>query len=462
MSDIINSDNPEAESSIPGKVCSVEPVAVAIPIDEIELKRPIITPTTRVTILISVMYCLMYLDRVNLSMAAKDMMLDLSITNTQLGIAFSAFFWPYTIGQLLGGWFAKQIGARLTLILCAGLVVVTTIATGFITGLMTLMAIRFGLGCGEGPAWAGATSAMSHWYNAKKFGFIQGVTHSAARLGGAVAPPIVAVVMAYFSWRVSFIFCGILTAVWVIAWANFFRDDPRTHPQITRKELEELPPPCKATKHTRVPVWALAKRIAPVWVCQFCYGCGIWLFVSWLPLYFMNQHHVDLKSSALLSSLTFAAGIFGDTLGGMLSDWVYTKTGNKRLARNLLLCVFLVSAALLLYATMLTHNITLVTILMGLAFFFLECNVGTMWAVPMDITRDFAGIAAGMMNSATGLAGIITPPIIGLLIDKTGNWDNPFILIVIMLALGGVMALFLRPDKPLVWTHEEHATEKTA
>ena len=254
------------------------------------------------------MYCLMYLDRVNLSMAAKDMMKELSINNTQLGFAFSAFFWPYFIGQLFGGWFAKQIGARMTLILCGGLVAVTTIATGFITGLATLVAIRIGLGCGEGPAWSGATSAMSHWYGVKKFGFIQGVTHSAARLGGAIAPPVVAIVMAYSSWRMSFVVCGVFSAAWVLLWAKTFRDDPKRHPLITQKEIQELPPPSKATKHTRVPIKGQSpSAFAPVWVCQFCYGCGIWLFVSWLPLYFMNQHGQDLKSSAMLSGLTFAS-----------------------------------------------------------------------------------------------------------------------------------------------------------
>ena len=439
------------ESPGHGRKFSDPPGGAAGPASAAGARKPLLTPTTKVTILLCCMYCLMYLDRVNLSMAAKHMMTDLEINNTQLGIAFSAFFWPYTIGQLFGGWFAKQIGSRLTLILCAALVVVTTLATGFITGLASLVAVRVGLGCGEGPAWAGATSAMSHWYGPRKFGFIQGITHSAARLGGAVAPPIVAVIMTHMNWRASFIFCGVITAVWVLAWMKIFRDDPHTHPQITTKELAELPPPSRATRKTKVPVWALVRRMSPVWVSQFCYGCGIWFFVSWLPLYFMNEHHMDLKSSALLSSLTFAAGLVGDTLGGVISDRVFIKTNNKRLARSVLMCLWMILAAGLMFLTQLTKDVYLVTLIIGVAFLFLECVVGTMWAIPMDITRDFAGIAAGIMNSAVGLAGIITPPIIGWLIDKTGSWNYPFMLIVGMLAFGGLWSLLLRPDKPLVW-----------
>jgi MFS family permease len=425
-------------------------------------KKPIITATNGVTLLLSLMYCIMYLDRVNISMTAKQMMQDFSLSNTQLGFAFSAFFWPYMIGQLFGGWFAKKIGARMTLILCASLVAITTFATGIITGLITLVIVRFGLGCGEGPAWSGATSAMSDWYNVKKFGFIQGVTHSAARLGMTIAPPLVAILMAFWGWRSAFVVCGLLSVAWVVAWAYFYCDRPQNHPRITEKELSELPPASKATKKSRVPIGALAKRIAPVSLCQFSYGCGLWLFVSWLPLYFMNRLGQNLKASALLSGLTFAAGFFGDALGGILSDWVYTRTGNKRMARNLLICIFMLTSAGLLYSTMLTKNLMAVTLLISGSFFFLELVVGAVWSIPMDITRDFAGIAAGMMNVGAGLAGVISPPIIGWIIDKTHSWDDAFLCIVGMLVVGAVVALFLRPDKPLVWSHDSIAEKETA
>ncbi len=132
---------------------------------------------------------------------------------------------------------------------------------------------------------------MSSWYDVKKFGFIQGVTHSASRVGMTIAPPIVAFIMLYLGWRYAFTFCGLLSVAWVIAWAYIYRDNPRTHPLITEKELAKLPPVSKVTRKVRVPTFALARRIAPVMMCQFAYGVGLWLFVSWLPLYFMNKHN---------------------------------------------------------------------------------------------------------------------------------------------------------------------------
>ncbi|MCL5236365.1 MAG: MFS transporter [Nitrospirae bacterium] len=412
-----------------------------------------ISATAWMTIILSSMYGIMYLDRVNISIAAKDMMKEFALTNTQLGFAFSAFSWPYLIGQLFGGWFANKIGSRLTLALCGLLVAVSTIATGFVTGLVSLFIMRLLLGIGEGPSFSAATQAMRHWYPEERFGFIQGITHSAARLGGAVAPPIVAWLIGVGSWRLSFWICGLASLLWVVIWLRYFRDDPKDHPGITEMELSKLKPPSKAVRRARTPFGALAKRILPVTAVDFCYGWMLWVFISWIPLYFMKKHGLNLKSSALLAGLTFGAGVIGDTIGGTLSDWMLVKTGNKRLARNAFIAFSLAVSGAFLYATMQTSNITHVALLLGGSFFFLELVVGTIWAIPMDISREYAGLAGGMMNFGFGLAGIISPVVFGFVVDRTGSWDIPFTISVVICVIGALLTVFMRPDRPFIPPH---------
>jgi sugar phosphate permease len=413
-------------------------------------RKRLLSATGWMTAILSAMYGIMYLDRVNISVAAKDMMKEFSLTNTEIGLAFSAFAWPYLFGQLVGGWLANRFGARLTLAVCGLVAAIATLSTGFIGGLISLFAVRLALGCGEGPSFSAATQAMRNWYPPTRFGFIQGITHSAARLGGAIAPPIVAWVMAMAGWRSAFWFCGALSLVWVFVWWWYFRDDPRSHPSVTPDEVSVLSPYAKLSRKARTPFLPLAKRIGSVTAVDFCYGWMLWVFISWIPLYFMNKHQLNLKNSALLAGLTFFAGVVGDTIGGSFSDWILVRTGNKRLARNAFIAFSLVLAGIFLFCTMTTMNVTYVAIFLGLSFFCLELVVGTIWAVPMDITREYAGIAGGMMNFGFGLAGIISPVVFGLVVDKTGNWDIPFGISVAICALGAVLTVFMRPDKPFV------------
>jgi nitrate/nitrite transporter NarK len=86
---------------------------------------------------------------------------------------------------------------------------------------------------------------------------------------------------------------------------------------------------------------------------------------------------------------------------------------------------------------------------MSLSFFFLEMTIGPVWAVPMDITPKHVGVASGLVNAGSAVAGIFTPIVFGLVVDRTGSWTLPFAGSLGLLAVGIVATFFMRPDIPL-------------
>ena len=56
------------------------------------VKRP--TPPTVVLFLLCLMYLITYIDRVNVATAASEIRRELGLSNTQLGLIFSAFAYP--------------------------------------------------------------------------------------------------------------------------------------------------------------------------------------------------------------------------------------------------------------------------------------------------------------------------------------------------------------------------------
>ena len=186
-----------------------------------------------VLLIICLMYLILYVDRVNISTAAPLIKADLDLTNTQLGLAFSAFAYPYALLQLIGGYFGDKFGPRLTLCVSSLIVCVATAATGVVGGLASLFAARLALGIGEGPTFPTATCAMAVWMPERSWGFAQGITHSFARIGLAVTPPLIAVLIALVSWRGSFMIMALLSFIWVLVWMWYFRDVPAA-PPLTR------------------------------------------------------------------------------------------------------------------------------------------------------------------------------------------------------------------------------------
>lgn len=401
-------------------------------------------PTTVVLFMLCAMYFITYLDRVNVSTAAVGFGAEFNLSKTQIGLVFSAFAYPYLVFQIIGGWVSDRFGAKRTLVVCGLIWAAATVLTGLSGGFVSLLVARVLLGLGEGATFPAATAAMSRWVAKDQRGFAQGITHAFARLGNALAPAAMIAVMAAYGWRESFYVCAGISFVWVMLWMVVFTEHPKDHPRISQPELEVLPPP-KPKSKIALPWGRLFKRMAPVTIVYFCYGWTLWLLLSWVPMYFMNMG-LDLKNTAIFSSTVFFGGVVGDTLGGIVSDRIYKRTGDLNKARSRMVAICLSLTLVALVPLMFTHDMYVSLACLAVAFFFSEMTIGPMWAIPMDIAPDHCGTASGMMNTGSAMAAIVSPVAAGLLIDKFGNWQLPFLVSIVLLAIGVILSFRMRPQ----------------
>ena len=401
--------------------------------------------TTRVLGLLCVMYFITYVDRVNVSTAAIQFGKEFSLSNTQVGFVFSAFAYPYLLFQIIGGWVGDRFGPRRTLTICSFLWAGATVLTGLAGGLVSLVVARVLLGLGEGATFPTATRAMSNWTPAGSRGFAQGITHAFARIGNTVTPPLVTWLMLAISWRASFFILGAASFLWALAWVWYFRDNPRDHASITAEELSKLPAYVGVKESPKVPWGPLVKRMAPVTVVYFCYGWTLWLFLTWIPQYFLHNYQVKITSSALFAFGVFFAGVLGDWLGGQTTDWLLRRTGSLTKARSLMVVVCNLAALGSLLPILFVHDVTVAAICLSGGFFFAEMTIGPMWSIPMDIAPKYSGTASGIMNTGSALAAIISPVVGGWIIDLTGNWDLPFIGSIALMLVGALLAFTMKP-----------------
>ena len=409
------------------------------------------TATTNVLCLICAMYALTYIDRNNVSTAASVFTRDLKLTNTQVGLVFSGFAYPYLVFQIIGGWIGDRFGARRTLAISALIWAGATALTGMASSLSFLLMARLLLGFGEGATFPTATRAMSDWVSKNKRAFVQGITHSSARLGNALTPPVVAWLTAASGWRSSFYILAVISFAWVVAWWFYYRDDPTTHPDITAAEIGALPSYAARMARTKEPVpWVrLLVRMFPVTMVCFCYGWTLWLYLAWIPAFFLHSYGLNLKNSALFSAGVFFAGVIGNTLGGIASDRIFERTQDRNKARrDLIVLGFLLSLVSML-PVLFWRNLNGAALCLSLGFFFAEFTIGPMWAIPMDVAPRFAGSASGVMNSGSALAAIISPIVFGYVIDRTGNWNLPFLGSIGLLLCGSILAFWMKPEEEM-------------
>ncbi|HEY1997880.1 MFS transporter [Paraburkholderia sp.] len=412
------------------------------------MKRLLPKATTTVLVMLCLMYFITYVDRVNVSTAAGQFKSELGLSNTQLGFIFSAFAYPYVVFQFIGGWVSDRFGAKRTLIACAFIWAVATTLTGLAGGFYTLIAARLLLGLGEGATFPASTSAMASWVTRDKRGMAQGITHSSARLGNAVAPMLVLALMTAFDWRFAFYLLGALSFGWLVLWYVTYTEKPADHPRITAEEIQVLPPP--RVRPLEMPgTWArLYRRLLPVSLVYFCYNWILWLMLDWMPLYFMHSFHLNIKKAVIFTSGVFVAGVFGDLLGGLVSDTLLRRTGKLKLARSHLVAFCMTMTGLSLIPVLLIHDKMYSLVFLAAAMFFNEMNIGPMWAIPMDVAYDRSGTASGIMSGTGFTAAIVSPVVAGYLIDRVGNWNITFMLSIAVMACGVLMTFLMKPDRP--------------
>jgi MFS family permease len=407
--------------------------------------------TRTLLLLLCSMEFVLFIDRVNLAAAAPVMQQDLALSNVALGFAFSAFNYSYAPFQLVGGWFADRFGARRTLTVCGLAWSLTTITTGVVRGLGSLFAVRLVLGMGEGATLPAATRALSNWTSVASRGMAVGLTHSAGRLGAGAAAPIVALLIGWFSWRISFVVLGTLSTVWAVAWWWYFHEDPRQHPGISSAEIAALSAsdPERRIAYGPVPWRRLIPRMTPMMLGYFCQGWTGWLYVTWMPSLMSKNYGLELKKSSLFYAGTLLCAMVAELLGGFVTDHLLRRTGSLQIARSLLIATSWVLAVASLLPAIFVHDLLIGMTGFTLALFFLGFAISPIWTATMDIAPTYAGSASALMNAAGAVAGILSPVAFGWILERTGSWTTPFTVSLALLLFGAVTTFWFRPDRAL-------------
>jgi MFS family permease len=407
--------------------------------------------TTLVLVLLCAMYFITYIVRQSVSTAMLDIRTEFGLSTTQALFIFSVFGYPYLLFQIIGGMTADRFGPRKTLFVSGLIWAGATVVTGLATGFATLVLARVVMGFGVGATLPTATRAMQNWVETRKRGFAQGITHAFSRLGNALTPVMTVALMAAFTWRGSFVVTGLIGFVWVLIWWWYFRDDPGEHPSVTREELAVLPRAAKGPR-PEIPWGPLIRRMWPVTLTYFCYGWCLWLYLSYLPVFFKDTFSLSNSQAALFSTIVYFIGAIGNTTGGIVSDSILRRTKNVRFSRICVTVAGFTGALLWLLPIIYVRDMTVVAICLSGGFFFAECVIGPIWAIPMDIAPKYSGTASGLMNSGSALAAIVSPLVAGLVTDFTGDKQLPFMLTIGVLMLGAVSSFLMHPERQFMET----------
>jgi nitrate/nitrite transporter NarK len=227
-----------------------------------------------------------------------------------------------------------------------------------------------------------------------------------ASAAGTLLPPLL-------HWRATFWLFGAIGVAWCVLFAIWFRNRPEEHRSVNAAELASI----RAGKaesqaaHAGVP-WRRLLASPNLWALCLMYACqsyGWMFYMTYLPSFMEDQFVLgeNRTLAAIYKGGPLWMGAMGCLAGGLATDWLARRTGDRRRARRLLgVCGHSLTAVCFFLCPHIQEAFWFF-LAISLSGFFTDLTMGPAWAVCQDIGRRYAAIVAGCMNMCGAIGGAV-------------------------------------------------------
>jgi MFS family permease len=390
-----------------------------------------------------------YLDRVAISAAAPAVRAELHLNAAQMGWVFSAFTLAYAAFEIPSGWMGDVFGPRKTLTRIVLWWSGFTMATGLAWNFVSMVVARFLFGAGEAGAFPNISRSFARWFPTEERGHAHGIVFMGSRLGGAIAPPLVVLLMEHIGWRQAFFAFGFVGVVWCVFWRRWFTDEPSAHPSVNAEELEHIQ---RGLEPAPLPfewrqLWS--RNMLLICAMYFTMPYTLYFNLTWLPTYLQEVRGFTAREAGYLAGIVLFMGAMANLVGGKLTDRLVRKYGLK-IGRSIGV-VTLPVAGLLLVAAAQTESPMAAAILLAATLFVADLSVSACWAICHDVGGRNAGTVTGAMNTFGNIGGAISPLVVGYAILWWNSWTLPFYITAGVYVMGGVFTLLVNPNEKLAF-----------
>ena len=399
-----------------------------------------------------------YIDRVNISVTARQMIPALGLTNVQMGQIFSAFVLGYALFQIPGGRMADRWGPRTVLTLAVVwwslFTAMTALApTSFLAGVLglwgSLMIVRFLIGVGEAAALPNFNRAVANWCGPHERGLGIAIAVSGIGIGSALTPPITAWLMVNYGWQAAFYWAGGLGVLIAILWFWFATDRPEAHPRVNAEEVALIRGnrPSRNRPETPAPVpWKAFAQTPSVWwlvLSYTCFGYVAYVYLSWFYLYLVEARNFSVLRGALFAASPFIAMTILCPIGGWVTDRLSERFGVNK-GRSWIGAGGMVLAALSIILGAAIEHPFIALALLSFGAGWLYFTIGAFWSSTVDLSKAHAGTLSGVMNTGANLGGTLSPTLTPWIADEFG-WTTALGIAAILAFIGALCWLGIRP-----------------
>ncbi|WP_284036294.1 MFS transporter [Neobacillus sp. 114] len=399
-----------------------------------------------VLVILWLVYIINYFDRMAVLTFLPFIQKDLNLTPVEVGQLASVFFFAYAAAQISAGFLADKIGAKKVMYIAITVFTAVTAVTGMVKNFAQFIALRIGLGLGEGHHFAPAIRAINNWFPFKERGRAVSFFATSWAVAPAIVPVIVTSISVYFfagAWRPVFYVLAIPGALGIFLLWRFVADSPKeliAKGRLSKDEdIEDGAVSATLTKEEKRKQYGVFLKDSNFYVytlCLFCQLAVYWGSSTWLTSFLVTQHGLNIKEMGFFASAPYIVAFFAMMLGG----WLMDKVLHRMKPVALIAYIGCIPVLWMLGAVEKGNTGMLLTLLL-LTGFFVNLNFGSIYAyLPKRYPKEIVGSATGLANGIGQLGSFVSPLVAGYLVKVGANGSQDFSGVFIFFALTAAVA----------------------
>ncbi|MFM0340522.1 MFS transporter [Paraburkholderia fungorum] len=371
-----------------------------------------------------------FADKAVMGLAAEPIMRELHLTHSQFGRIAASFFTLFSLSSLLVGLLANRIKTRWLLLAMALVWSISQAPLLLVATPGMLIASRVLLGASEGPAYPVAVHALYKWFPDRERTVPSAILTIGAAFGAGFVAPLITWVIVSFGWRAAFLSLAAAVLVWSLVWLWAGREGPLDAPARGGGTAQATAlAAAGASLPARIPMRALL-------LSRTCMGSNLSGFSAyviltvatiWLPSYLVRVAGYSMTQVGWIIVLPAFGQMVSAPLLGWWSQHLMRRGVSSRQARGTLGGALVVlSGAGLALVPLLPRGpllIAMVTLAFSLASFAFTTGVTLTGEIAPAKQR---GGLLGINICITTLAGLITPAVMGQVIDRASDPLNGY------------------------------------
>lgn len=392
-----------------------------------------------------------YIDRQILGILAPFLQKGLNWSETDYGFIVMAFQAAYAIGLVSMGKLLDKIGTKIGYIIAIVTWSAASVFHSICSGFVSFGIMRFILGIGQSANFPAAVKTVAEWFPKKERALATGLFNTGSNAGAILTPLIVPVIVIHWNWQVAFLSTGLLGFVWLIFWWLFYKT-PGKNRMLRDAEKQYIENDDTGHETNKLTWGGILRYKQTLGIClaRFFTDPIWWFFLFWLAKFLNSKFGVDLEHIGLPLVTVYFVSTLGSIAGGWISSYLIKKGKSPVSARLTTIFIMALLVVPIFFASM-TEYVWVAIGLISLATFAHQGFAANIFTIVSDIyPKNAVGSMVGLSGFSGAVGGFIFAPLVGLILQLTGNYYIIFAIAAFAYLLCWISLKIFVPDKVIV------------